>query len=85
MYIKIYGGSLQMKLNGKENRIGKSESHRFEAEHERDMLDGNMNRMFVSDDLDEIIQMYLYAKFRLSLIYHYCIKMLEERRKNDAE
>lgn len=75
-----------MKLNGKERaHIGKSESHYFEAARERDMLDGNINRMFVSDDIDEIIDMYLYAKFRLSLIYHYCIQMLEERRERDAE
>ena len=76
-----------MKLNGKEKNthIGKSESHRFEAERERDMLDGNLNRMFVSDDIDEIIKMYIYAKFRINLIYQYCLKMYEERSKNDAE
>lgn len=74
-----------MKLNGKENRIGKSESHYLEAQRERDMLDGNINRMFVSDDIDEIIRMYLYAKFRLSLIYHDCIKLYDERKKSDAE
>lgn len=75
-----------MKLNGKEHtHIGKPVSHYFEAKHERDMLDVNMNRMFVSDDIDEIIEMYLFAKFRLSMIYHYCIKMLEERSKGDAE
>lgn len=73
-----------MKLNGHEKQIGKSESHRFEACRERDMLDGNITRMFVSDDLDEIIKMYIYAKFRLNLIYQYCLKMYDER-KNDAE
>lgn len=71
-----------MKLNGKENRIGKSESHILEAKRERDLLDGNINRMFVSYDVDEIMKMYLYAKFRLNMIYYLCLKLCEERSKS---
>lgn len=76
-----------MKLNGKEqtHTSEKSESYYYKARNERDMLNGNMNRLFVSDDIDEIIQMYLVAKYRISLIYHYRLKMCEERNKNDAE
>lgn len=76
-----------MKLNGKENskenRIGKSESHYLEAKGQYDSLVGNINRMFVGDDVDEIMKMYIYAKFRLNLIYHLCLKMYEERSKSD--
>ena len=75
---------LNGKETGKENKIGKSASHAFEASRERDMLEGNIARMFVSHDIDEIIEMYLYAKFRINMIYHYCLKMYEERSQNDA-
>lgn len=68
-----------MKLNGKEKHIEETKSYYSDAKHERDMLDGNLNRMFVSDDIDEIITMYMYAKFRINLIYHYCLKMYEEK------
>lgn len=76
-----------MKLNGKEQKthIGKFESYKDEADYELDMLRGNINRMFISDDIDEIMKMYIYAKFRINLIYHYCIKMCEERIKRDAK
>lgn len=76
-----------MKLNGKEKTRTpeESESRYYKARNERDMLNGNMNRMFVSDDIDEIIEMYLVAKYRLSLIYHYCLKMCDERGKSNAE
>jgi hypothetical protein len=73
-----------MKLNGKE-RIGKSESHNLAAQNEHVMLDGNINRMFISNDIDDIINMYLYAKFSLNMIYHYCLQMYEERKRNEDE
>lgn len=34
-----------------------------------DMLKGNINRMFLTDDLDELLIMYAFAKFRLEQIY----------------
>ena len=75
-----------MKLNGKEKTCtAKGSESCYKARNERDLLNGNINRMFVSDDIDEIIEVYLVAKYRLSLIYHYCIKMCDERGKNNAE
>lgn len=37
--------------------------------NEYDMLKGNINRMFVSDDIDEVISMYEFAKKRLERIF----------------
>lgn len=39
------------------------------AKNESDMLDGNINRMFVTHDVEELNKMYYYAKRRLDKIY----------------
>lgn len=38
---------------------------------ECDMLQGNINRMFVTQNKDELVSMYCYAKSRLQLIYEF--------------
>lgn len=40
---------------------------------ECDMLKGNINRMCVSDDVDELINMYLYANHRIQTIFNTCM------------
>lgn len=36
---------------------------------EADMLEGNINRMMVTDDRDELINIYIFALKRLEKIY----------------
>ena len=40
---------------------------------ETNMLEGNINRMCVSDDSDELIKMFHYANLRLLKIYNICV------------
>lgn len=42
-------------------------------EHVRDMLKGNINRMCVCEDANELVKMYHYAKFRIDTIYEFCL------------
>lgn len=42
---------------------------RDELRNEIDMLQGNINRMMVSDDIEEIGKMYYWANKRISTIY----------------
>ena len=42
-----------------------------EMNYEYDSLIGNINRMCVTDDLSEMIDMYEYAEKRLDKIYQY--------------
>lgn len=44
---------------------------RQEAFNELDMLRGNLNRMFVTDDVKELTVEYEYAKKRIEMIYEY--------------
>lgn len=42
-----------------------------EARNELDMLRGNLNRMFLTDDVRELLVMYEFAKKRLERICEY--------------
>lgn len=46
---------------------------------ERDMLDGNLNRMMITDDLTELRSMYAFAKERLEDIYNERMSRFEEK------
>ncbi|MDE6601340.1 MAG: hypothetical protein K2K90_04085 [Lachnospiraceae bacterium] len=41
------------------------------AHNEYDMLRGNMNRMFLTDDVAELVKMYEVAQKRIERIYEY--------------
>lgn len=40
-----------------------------ELMNEADMLQGNINRMIVTDDTEELLNMYMWAERRLHTIY----------------
>lgn len=40
-----------------------------EMTNEKDMLIGNINRMFVTKDIDELCSMYIFAKERLDILF----------------
>lgn len=42
-----------------------------EIRNEYDMLRGNINRMFVCDDINELDEMYRFAKIRIERFYEY--------------
>lgn len=42
-----------------------------EARNEYDMLKGNVNRMFLTEEVAELVKMYEYAQKRLEKIYEY--------------
>lgn len=45
---------------------------------EEDMMKGNLNRMCVTEDSDELLNMYRFANLRLKTIYDICVgKFLE--------
>ena len=46
---------------------------------ECDMLKGNINRLFLSDDIDELQSMFSWADKRLKLIYEYNLKRLNDK------
>lgn len=51
----------------------------IEVRYEYDMLLGNMNRMFLTDDVNELFQMYNFAKKRIERIYKYhCARLNNE-------
>lgn len=56
--------------------------NRKEMLGEVDMLRGNINRICVSDDVEEISQMYHYALTRLEEIMKYNVRRVVERKKN---
>ena len=56
--------------------------NREEMLGEIDMLRGNINRICVSDDVEEISQMYHYALTRLEEIMKYNVRRDVERKKN---
>ena len=56
--------------------------NREEMIGEVDMLRGNINRICVSDDVEEISQMYHYALTRLEEIMKYNVRRVVERKKN---
>ena len=56
--------------------------NREEMLGEIDMLRGNINRICVSDDVEEISQMYHFALTRLEEIMKYNVRRVVERKKN---
>lgn len=46
---------------------------------ECDMLEGNINRMCVTDDLKELNSMFEFASRRLDAIFHYNLKRFNEK------
>lgn len=52
---------------------------RQEAFNERDMLDGNINRMFVSDDKKEVQTMYNFARIRLEQIFLHNLDRIDQK------
>ncbi len=48
--------------------MGLSKQQKQELDVQLDMLNGNINRMCVTDDVDELNSMYGYAKKRLLII-----------------
>lgn len=43
----------------------------IEVHNESDMLQGEINRMFVTDEMEELVRMYVFAQKRLERIYEY--------------
>lgn len=56
--------------------------NREEMLGEVDMLRGNINRICVSDNVEEISQMYHFALTRLEEIMKYNVRRVVERKKN---
>lgn len=52
---------------------------------EVDMLKGNINRMCVTDDVEELNRMYLIANKRLSVIYTFNYKKIDDRKLNKCD
>lgn len=49
-----------------------------EFEDEKDMLRGNLNRMCVSHDRQEVLHMYNFARKRLERIYMYNLDRIDQ-------
>lgn len=49
-----------------------------ELDNEINMLKGNINRICVSDDYEELERMYMYAKIRLDEIYDYNLSRIKK-------
>lgn len=56
--------------------------NREEMLGEVDMLRGNINRICVSNNVEEISQMYHYALTRLEEVMKYNVRRVVERKKN---
>lgn len=52
---------------------------------EVDMLKGNINRVCISKDVEEISQMYHFALMRLEEIMKYNVRRVVERKKNTED
>ena len=48
-----------------------------ELMNEADMLQGNINRMMVTDDLKELLSMFMWAERRLKTIHKERVKELD--------
>ena len=59
-----------------------------EASNDYDMLKGCVNRMFVTDDMEELPRLYSGAMYHFSRIYKYgcdrLIERAEEKRNEDT-
>lgn len=54
-----------------------------ELMNEADMLQGNINRMMVTDDPKELLSMYMWAERRLQAIHKERVKVLQCRVQKD--
>lgn len=54
-------------------------------EYDMSMLKGNVNRMRVTDDLEELLNMYAHAKCRLDIIFYANYFRLKEEEKQKTE
>lgn len=52
---------------------------------ESDMLEGNINRMFVTDNPKELVYMYEFSKKRLERIYQYNYARLQSKEGEENE
>lgn len=59
--------------------------NRKELLNERDRLEGNMNRMFITSDLEELLSMYTFAKCRLEQIFNGNYMRLKEEEREKTE
>ena len=48
--------------------------------NQADMLQGNINRMMVTDDTEELLSMYMWAERRLKTIHKERLKELDNRK-----
>ena len=53
--------------------------------NEKDMLNGNINRMCVVDDSDELLKMYHFANLRIKTIFETCLDKFIEADKESEE
>ncbi len=52
-------------------KLEKEKAARIAIHNESDMLEGNINRMFLTDDMNELNRMYGFAITRILRIYEY--------------
>lgn len=52
-------------------------NYKDKMNNEYDMLIGNINRMFVTDDLNELNNMFTFAIKRIVAIYDYKFKLMK--------
>lgn len=50
-----------------------------EAHNESDMLRGNINMMFLTDDVTELLRMYEFAQKRIQRIYEYHVERINNK------
>ena len=53
---------------------------KHELMNQADMLQGNINRMMVTDDTEELLSMYMWAERRLKTIHKERLKELDNRK-----
>lgn len=52
-------------------------------QNEEDMLKGNINRMCVSDDSEELVEMYRFARLRIQKIFDICLEKFIDDKESD--
>ena len=79
-YQRHVEGKMQKVKKLSNNRCSKSESRPKQTlSNMRDTLDGNLNRMMVTDDLEELDDQFAYAKRAIVRLYKEKKAQLEER------
>ena len=54
-----------------------------EMRNEKDMIEGNINRMFITYDIDELCSMYVSAKERLDVLFKENCRRIINRNDNN--